>query len=80
MKVNNDNYKIYFENPLEDSIDLNLDNLNIVNIENMDQFHKIPVLQHNLEIVVEKPGLYTLEELRKLQDDNGKFLQHIYQP
>ena len=44
MKVNNDNYKIYFENPLEDSIDLNLDNLNIVNIENMDQFHKIPVL------------------------------------
>ena len=59
---------------------MNLDNLNIVNIENTEHSHKIPYLEHGLEMIIEKPGLYKIEQLKEIQKDKGIFLEHIYQP
>jgi hypothetical protein len=31
-------------------------------------------------MVIEKPGLYKIEQLKEIQKDKGIFLEHIYQP
>lgn len=56
---------------------LNLDELNILNIENMDTFYRVPKLQHNLDQLVHRPGIYTMQEVSKLQEDKGEFLRNI---
>lgn len=56
---------------------LDLDELNILNIENLETFHRVPKLQHNLDRLVHRPGIYTMKEVAKLQEDKGEFLKNI---
>ena len=56
---------------------LNLDDINVINIENEETFHRVPKLTHNLDCVVQKPGIYTMNEIGKLQPDGGKYLKTI---
>ncbi|KAL4427251.1 hypothetical protein ABPG74_011487 [Tetrahymena malaccensis] len=62
------------------SIQIPLDDVNIINIENEQTFHRVPKLMHNLDQVVYKPGLYKLEDIAQLQPDGGEFLKYIPQP
>lgn len=45
------------------SINVNLDDINIINIENEETFHKVPELAHHLEKIVLKPGIYSMDAM-----------------
>ena len=49
-------------------------------MENNEFSNTIPELSHNLDIVLNKNGVYTMDEMSKLQKDDGKFLRNIYSP
>ena len=59
---------------------LYLDDLNIIHIENESTFHRVPKLTHGLENVVRKPGLYSIEQIAKLQKDGGAYLRNVTYP
>lgn len=62
------------------SIPFDLSNLNIVNIENESLLNKlVPELAHGLENIVFRPGIYTMDEMAKIQPDGGVFLRNIPQ-
>ena len=44
---------------------IDLDNINIIDIENSETFHRTPILQHNLDIIVKNPGIYKMSEIAK---------------
>ncbi|EGR34709.1 mitochondrial mRNA processing protein, putative [Ichthyophthirius multifiliis] len=70
----------YIFNSAYNAIQLSLDDCNIINIENESTFHRVPKLQHELENVVHYPGIYFMDEIAKIQKDQGKFLRNIPQP
>lgn len=69
-------YKFSFDY-IPDLQTLNLDDINVINIENEETFHRVPQLAHNLDHVVQTPGIYSIEEISKLQPDGGTFLRKI---
>lgn len=79
LSLRNELYKFTFDNTMK-SVDVNLNDINIVNIENEETFHKIPKLAHNLDVILRKPGVYPIESVIPLQKDGGHFLRNIYQP
>lgn len=79
LSLRNELYKFTFDYTLK-SIDVNLNDINIVNIENEETFHKIPKLAHNLDVILRKPGVYPIESLIPLQADGGHFLKNIVSP
>ncbi|KRX00122.1 hypothetical protein PPERSA_10621 [Pseudocohnilembus persalinus] len=77
-----DNYKFIFERPVTTQ-KLDLSDLNIVEIENLQTFHKTPKLAHNLNMILKQPGnVFPVEEMMKLQKDkeSADFLKNIVQP
>ena len=72
-------HKFTFDEPIN-AIKLNLDELNNIEIENEETFYRVPRLQHELDIIVHKPGIYSVDEFAKVQDDGGKFIKYLYQP
>lgn len=48
------------------SISISLDDVNIINIENEQTFHRVPKLAHHLEHIVYKPGLYSMDSIATL--------------
>ena len=42
---------------------MSLDDINIINIENEETFHKVPKLAHNLDKIVLKPGIYSMDAM-----------------
>lgn len=74
-------HKFTFDEPQE-SVRLNLDDINYIEIENPETFHRVPRLEHALDAIVHKPGIYTMEEMAKAQpkDEGGRFLRYIAQP
>ena len=75
-KMKKEIYKYTFDF-IPDLQTLNLDDLNVINIENEETFYRVPKLTHSLDCVVQKPGIYTLDEVGKLQQDKGKYLKTI---
>jgi hypothetical protein len=80
FNIRKDLHKYTFENQTKSAITLNLNEINVINIENEETFHKVPTLAHNLDIIVNKPGIYPMEEIAKLQPDSGAFLKKVYSP
>jgi len=74
-----DKYRFTFEMP-QNVVKLNMLDMNIVEIENEETLSRLPHLHHHLDKITEKPGIYTMEEMAKLQPDKGAFLRRIYQP
>ena len=70
-------HKFTFDEPIN-AIKLNLDELNNIEIENEETFYRVPRLQHELDIIVHKPGIYSVDEFAKVQDDGGKFIKYLY--
>jgi hypothetical protein len=54
--------KYTFSN-ISNSINVSLDDINIINIENEETFHKVPKLAHNLDKIVLKPGIYSMDAM-----------------
>jgi hypothetical protein len=79
-KLKKEQNKFLFDGMVENSERLYLDDLNIIHIENESTFHRVPKLMHGLENVVKKPGLYSLEQIAKLQKDGGEYLKNIIYP
>jgi len=79
LNLRNELYKFTFDSTMH-SVKVNLDDVNIVNIENDETFHRTPKLAHNLDVILRRPGIYPIESLLPLQPDGGKFLKNIYQP
>ena len=78
-KLKRDQNKFLFDG-MVDSERLYLDDLNIIHIENESTFHRVPKLTHGLEHVVRKPGLYSIEQIAKLQKDGGAYLRNVTYP
>jgi len=76
QKIKKEIYKYTFDY-IPDLTSLNLDDLNVINIENEETFHRVPQLAHNLDHVVQTPGIYTIDEISKLQPDAGQYLRKI---
>lgn len=69
--------KFIFEFP-ENAKKIDFSDLGTIEIENPLNFHLIPTLAHNLEVVVKNPGIYPVEEISKLLPDKGTYLRKIY--
>ena len=79
LTLRNELYRFVFDYSMR-SIKINMDDVNIINIENEETFHRIPKLAHNLEAILRKPGIYPIEPFLPMQSDGGKFLKNISQP
>lgn len=73
-------YQFYFNRIHEKAVPVFLDDINIINIDNEETFDRVPVLQHKLDVVVQNPGIYTMDQIGKLLKDKGDFLRRIPQP
>lgn len=60
---------------------LDLSSLNFLRVQDDSQWDRIPSLEHNLHHIVEKPGIYKLEEMKQgLKPGSHDFLRNIPQP
>ena len=62
------------------TVSINLNDINRIDIENEGTFHRVPYLEHNLDLIVKNPGIYPMSEMAKVQPDSGDFLRTILQP
>jgi hypothetical protein len=70
LKERKELHKFTFDEPV-DGIRVNMDDLNNIEIENEETFYRVPKLEHNLDSIVHKPGIYFVDELAKTQADGG---------
>jgi hypothetical protein len=68
------------DTPDTKTISINLNDINRIDIENEDTFHRVPYLEHNLDLIVKNPGIYPMSEMAKVQPDRGEFLRTIMDP
>lgn len=60
---------------------IDISSLNFLRVQDDSQWDKIPNLEHNLHHIVEKPGIYKLNELKNgLKPGSSDFLKKIPQP
>jgi hypothetical protein len=62
FKARSNMYKFTLDN-YDGTLKLDLDEINVINIENESTFWKVPKLAHNLDNIVHKPGIYTVEDM-----------------
>lgn len=79
-KLYKTSYQFHFNLPTAKYIPVYLDDVNIIDIDNEDTLHRVPMLEHGLDLVVKNPGIFPMKEIAKLQADEGAFLRRIPQP